>query len=69
MAITVLDTLFGDAKVFVPDVFEDDRGFFKETYSTVKYRALGGQQRAVADDQAFRTYLGMLDLSDIALVE
>ena len=29
----------------MPEVFEDDRGFFKETYSTTKYRALG-----VADD-------------------
>ncbi|MBV8584192.1 MAG: dTDP-4-dehydrorhamnose 3,5-epimerase family protein, partial [Candidatus Eremiobacteraeota bacterium] len=27
--------------MFVPDVFEDDRGFFKETFSVRKYRDLG----------------------------
>ena len=53
MAITVLDTLFGDAKIFVPDVFEDDRGFFKETYSTVKYRALGLGDDFVQDSVSF----------------
>src|SRR5579863_5131251 len=31
--IQVRDTDFPEAKVYVPDVFEDDRGFFKETYS------------------------------------
>ena len=41
MAIAVHPTLFPEAKIFVPDVFEDDRGFFKETYSALKYRALG----------------------------
>jgi len=41
MPIQVLETKFSDAKLFVPDVFADARGFFKETYSTEKYRALG----------------------------
>lgn len=41
MAITTIDTMFDAAKIFVPDVYEDDRGFFKETYSIAKYNAVG----------------------------
>jgi dTDP-4-dehydrorhamnose 3,5-epimerase len=39
--IQVLPTKFAEAHVFVPDVFADDRGFFKETWSDPKYAALG----------------------------
>lgn len=39
--IQVLPTQFAEAKLFVPDVFEDDRGFFKETWSAPKYEAFG----------------------------
>jgi dTDP-4-dehydrorhamnose 3,5-epimerase len=39
--IRVLPTTFGDAKIYVPDVFPDARGYFKETYSRNKYAALG----------------------------
>ena len=55
MAITVLETIFADAKIFVPDVFEDDRGFFKETYSANKYRALGLTDDFVQDSVSFST--------------
>ncbi len=34
-------TSFAEARVFVPDVFADDRGFFKETWSDPKYAELG----------------------------
>ena len=34
-------TKFAEARVFIPDVFADDRGFFKETWSDPKYAALG----------------------------
>lgn len=34
-------TKFADAKLFEPDVFADERGYFKETYSSNKYAALG----------------------------
>lgn len=34
-------TKFAAAKVLVPDVFDDDRGFFKESWSKAKYAALG----------------------------
>lgn len=53
MALQVRDTKLKDARIFVPDVFEDDRGFFKETYSTEKYRALGLHDDFVQDSVSF----------------
>ncbi len=47
--IQVRDTMFPEAKVFLPDVFEDDRGYFKETYSKDKYAALGLNEEWVQD--------------------
>jgi dTDP-4-dehydrorhamnose 3,5-epimerase len=41
MALTARETTLADARLFFPDVFEDDRGFFKETYSAGKYAQLG----------------------------
>lgn len=55
MALTALSTDFAGAHVFVPDVFEDDRGFFKETYATSKYRALGLGDEFVQDSVSFST--------------
>jgi dTDP-4-dehydrorhamnose 3,5-epimerase len=49
MAIRAIETQFDDARLFVPDVFEDERGFFKETYSRRKYRALGLEDDFVQD--------------------
>lgn len=34
-------TKFAAAQVFVPDVFDDDRGYFKEVWSKPKYDRLG----------------------------
>jgi dTDP-4-dehydrorhamnose 3,5-epimerase len=53
MAIQVTATKFAEAKVFVPDVFRDERGFFKETYSSAKYRALGVSDDFVQDSVSF----------------
>lgn len=39
--IEVRATDFAEAKIFIPDVFVDARGYFKETFSTDKYAALG----------------------------
>jgi dTDP-4-dehydrorhamnose 3,5-epimerase len=39
--IQTFPTKFAEARLFVPDVFSDDRGFFKETWSDPKYAALG----------------------------
>jgi dTDP-4-dehydrorhamnose 3,5-epimerase len=49
----VRETKFADAKIFVPEVFADERGFFKETYSTQKYRALGLADDFVQDSVSY----------------
>jgi dTDP-4-dehydrorhamnose 3,5-epimerase len=53
MALQARDTTLADARLFIPDVYEDDRGFFKETYSTAKYRALGLLDDFVQDSVSF----------------
>ena len=55
MPIEVRETRFADARLFVPEVFEDDRGYFKETYSTGKYRALGLSDEFIQDSVSFST--------------
>jgi dTDP-4-dehydrorhamnose 3,5-epimerase len=47
--IRVLATSFDDAKIYVPDVFADARGYFKETYSRDKYAAAGMRDEWVQD--------------------
>jgi len=39
--IQVRDTAFAEAKLFIPDVYPDTRGYFKESFSRSKYAALG----------------------------
>jgi dTDP-4-dehydrorhamnose 3,5-epimerase len=39
--IQVRDTDFAEAKLYIPDVFTDARGYFKETFSKSKYDAVG----------------------------
>jgi dTDP-4-dehydrorhamnose 3,5-epimerase len=53
MPIEVLPTDFVEARIFVPEVFGDDRGFFKETYSSAKYGALGLSDQFVQDSVSF----------------
>jgi dTDP-4-dehydrorhamnose 3,5-epimerase len=53
MALTVRETTLKDARLFLPDVWEDDRGFFKETYTTSKYGALGLTDAFVQDSVSF----------------
>ncbi|MBD5634895.1 MAG: dTDP-4-dehydrorhamnose 3,5-epimerase [Candidatus Eremiobacteraeota bacterium] len=50
-----LDTNFSEAKIFIPDVFEDDRGFFKETYNEGRYRVAGLSDVFVQDSVSFST--------------
>jgi dTDP-4-dehydrorhamnose 3,5-epimerase len=47
--IQVRETKFPEAKLYLPDVFEDQRGYFKETYSRDKYAALGMNDAWVQD--------------------
>src|SRR4029077_4090321 len=39
--IQVRDTEFAESKIFIPDVYADARGYFKESFSKSKYAALG----------------------------
>jgi dTDP-4-dehydrorhamnose 3,5-epimerase len=39
--LQVFPTKFAEARVFVPDVYGDERGFFKEVWSKPKYAAVG----------------------------
>ena len=48
--IRILPTRFVEAKVFEPDVFEDERGYFKATYSRNKYAAFGFHDAFVQDN-------------------
>jgi dTDP-4-dehydrorhamnose 3,5-epimerase len=53
MALRVRETTLPDARLIVPDVFQDERGYFKETYSTAKYRALGITDEFVQDSVSY----------------
>jgi dTDP-4-dehydrorhamnose 3,5-epimerase len=49
MAIRVVEIELAEARLFVPDVFNDDRGYFKETYSRRRYKELGLDDEFVQD--------------------
>jgi dTDP-4-dehydrorhamnose 3,5-epimerase len=49
MAIRIIETELAGARLFVPDVFDDERGYFKETYSKRKYHDLGLGDEFVQD--------------------
>jgi dTDP-4-dehydrorhamnose 3,5-epimerase len=51
--IAVQPTVFDEAKLYVPDVFGDERGFFTELYSRDKYRALGLDDEFVQDNLSY----------------
>lgn len=49
----VLPTSFEDARIFIPDVYPDERGFFKETYNLRRYEDAGLLDRFVQDSVSF----------------
>jgi dTDP-4-dehydrorhamnose 3,5-epimerase len=53
MGIRTIEASLRGARLFVPEVFEDDRGFFKETYSRRKYHELGLTDDFVQDSVSF----------------
>jgi dTDP-4-dehydrorhamnose 3,5-epimerase len=55
MALAVTHTIFDAAKVFVPDVYEDDRGFFKEVYATHRYSEAGVSDTFLQDSVSYST--------------
>jgi len=48
----VFDTKLKDVKIIEPDVFEDERGFFMESYSEEKYKELGIDFNFVQDNHS-----------------
>jgi len=48
--LKIRETKFADAKLFEPDVFKDERGYFKETFSVDKYKSLGLEDVFVQDN-------------------
>jgi dTDP-4-dehydrorhamnose 3,5-epimerase len=52
MEIKVESRSFRDLAVLVPDIFQDSRGFFMETYREDKYRDLGLPHQFVQDNHS-----------------
>ena len=48
----VFDTKLKNVKIIEPDVFEDERGFFMESYSEEKYKELGIDFNFVQDNHS-----------------
>jgi dTDP-4-dehydrorhamnose 3,5-epimerase len=51
--IQAFPTKFAEARLFIPDVYADDRGFFKETWSDPKYAELGLDLRFAQDSSSW----------------
>ena len=56
----VFDTKLKDVKIIEPDVFEDERGFFMESYSEEKYRQLGIDFNFVQDNHSLSVEAGIV---------
>jgi dTDP-4-dehydrorhamnose 3,5-epimerase len=52
MEIRLESRHFGDVAVLVPDIFQDSRGFFMETYREDQFRALGLPSHFVQDNHS-----------------
>ena len=53
MALTIESRHFGEVMVIVPQVFEDDRGFFMETYRADRFRELGLPSNFVQQNHSY----------------
>lgn len=52
----IIDTRLGDCLVLEPAVFEDERGYFYESFNEDRFDALAGQRvRFVQDNQSYST--------------
>ena len=56
----VFDTKLEDVKIIEPDVFEDKRGFFIESYSEEKYKKLGIDFNFVQDNHSLSVEAGVV---------
>ena len=56
----VFDTTLKDVKIVEPDVFEDERGFFMESYSKEKYKKIGVDFNFVQDNYSLSVEAGVV---------
>ena len=56
----VFDTKLKDVKIIESDVFEDERGFFMESYSEEKYKELGIDFNFVQDNHSLSAEAGVV---------
>ena len=56
----VFDTKLKDVKIIEPDVFEDERGFFMESYSEEKYKKLGIDFNFVQDNYSLSVEISVV---------
>ena len=56
----VFDTKLNDVKIIEPDVFEDERGFFMESYSEDKYKKLGIDFNFIQDNHSLSVEVGVV---------
>ena len=56
----VFDAKLKDVKIIEPDVFEDKRGFFTESYSEEKYKELGIDFNFVQDNHSLSVEVGIV---------
>ena len=52
MECPIEQTVFGEVKIMVPEVFEDDRGFFVEAYRSDQFEKLGLPTDFVQDNHS-----------------
>ena len=56
----VFDTKLKDVKIIEPNLFEDERGFFMESYSKEKYKELGIDFNFVQDNHSLSVEAGVV---------
>jgi dTDP-4-dehydrorhamnose 3,5-epimerase len=52
----IIDTHFAGLKVIIPKVFQDERGYFFESYNQKRYEEKGINLHFYQDNEAFSTY-------------
>ena len=56
----IFDAKLKDVKIIESDVFEDERGFFTESYSEKKYKKLGIDFNFVQDNYSLSVEAGVI---------
>ena len=54
--MNVIKTEFPGLLIIEPRVFNDDRGYFYESYNAVRYKEAGVNADFVQDNEAYSTY-------------